>query len=705
MRIITLAGEDSSGTLQAGKLAENAINDLVRKVNGSIYDELEKEAKGKLDALGAQGNPDELMALAENYPNSKVASDALMRAAEMYEKTGKPRMATQVLRRLNWKYNYRFSAAERAKLIEAMARNYLKVGNTGAALGRLQKGNSLMPDEKLSRSLNMPDGKPLVGADGKIPQTIGDAAEVLQEIVQKRAVGAVPDVRIPLPPTQEDRIARKPPQKPFDENPIVIPGVQAILESPVDLADGMRTDRIVAWAGRKLACFTAGSKDARWVNESISDNALGLAWLDEKLVAWGESEVALIDGESGKTTWRVDLRNLPAVDLVVAGGAADGPTPAPAGGVGGAEGVAQQEAQLRANMIRLQGARRVRPGFVVEVPQDAQIPGGIPGIAAANNNAVADGKERVLHVRPLTDRLIVSTTTGRILAIDLGNGRLNWQTRLSASVRQIQQTLATDDFTAVRLAEGANVQLVVLDTYNGQQIWRRSFMVSQQNWPMNCVLAPDGMLVWTSAVGMTAQDLYEPTDRPRWEISRNNRSYVGMLQPDQLIVNGTEVLAVSDNGKFIDRRSIQSGQKVGDPLSTGSPSVAGVDNSVRLRMSGPRLYAVGSKSMVPYNLEQNTATPPATMFADVAILPDDTMITKSYVVLPGQVVGREGSYTLQAYSRLLVPMDGGKVADSGLMVYKKDITEPAKITSWAAVDGGIYYLTGDDRLVFLKGTR
>jgi hypothetical protein len=133
--------------------------------------------------------------------------------------------------------------------------------------------------------------------------------------------------------------------------------------------------------------------------------------------------------------------------------------------------------------------------------------------------------------------------------------------------------------------------------------------------------------------------------------------------------------------------------------------VAGVDNSVRLRMSGPRLYAVGSKSMVPYNLEQNTATPPATMFADVAILPDDTMITKSYVVLPGQVVGREGSYTLQAYSRLLVPMDGGKVADSGLMVYKKDITEPAKITSWAAVDGGIYYLTGDDRLVFLKGTR
>ena len=82
------------------------------------------------------------MALAENYPNSKVASDALMLAAKRYEDTDKPRMATQVLRRLNWKYNNRFSTAERAALIEAMARNYLKVGNLGAALGRLQKGNS-----------------------------------------------------------------------------------------------------------------------------------------------------------------------------------------------------------------------------------------------------------------------------------------------------------------------------------------------------------------------------------------------------------------------------------------------------------------------------------------------------------------------------------------------------------------------------------
>ncbi|HEV8290817.1 MAG TPA: hypothetical protein VGP94_02790, partial [Tepidisphaeraceae bacterium] len=450
MRIITLAGEDASGTLQAGKLAENAINDLVRKVDRSIYDELEKEAAEKLAKLGAQGNPDELMALAENYPNSKVASDALMLAAKRYEDTNKPRMATQVLRRLNWKYNYRFTAAERGALIEAMARNYLKVGNLGAALGRLQKGNSLLPDEKLRAELVLPDGKALSKADGKAVQTIGEAADALQEIVQKSAAAAVPDAHIPLPPTMQDRLARKPIQKPFDENPVVFAGVQAMLESPVELLDRMRTDRIVTWANRKITCFNPGGKEPRWVSDAVSDNALGIAWLDAKLMAWGESEVALVDGDSGKTTWRVDIRALPAVDLVVAGGAADGPTPNPAGG-GAAGAVAQQE-QIQADMVRMQMMRRrVRPGFVVELPAAPEAVAGA-GIAAANN-VVNDGKERVLHVRPLTDRVIVSTTTGRVLALNIDNGRLIWQTRL-ATGRQIQQTLATDDFTAARLAEG-----------------------------------------------------------------------------------------------------------------------------------------------------------------------------------------------------------------------------------------------------------
>jgi len=180
-----------------------------------------------------------------------------------------------------------------------------------------------------------------------------------------------------------------------------------------------------------------------------------------------------------------------------------------------------------------------------------------------------------------------------------------------------------------------------------------------------------------------------------------------MLQPDQLIVYGIEVLAVSDNGKFVDRRSIRSGYKIGEPLSTGSPPMAGADTTIRLRMSGPRLYVVGAKSLTVYHLTEQSATLARTN-PDVTAAPDDVMITKDYLLLPGQVTGngKEGQYCLYAYSRELIKgIDDGKLADSGRMVYEKQFTEPAKITSWAAVDGGVYYLTGDDRLVFLKGTR
>jgi hypothetical protein len=76
--------------------------------------------------------------------------------------------------------------------------------------------------------------------------------------------------------------------------------------------------------------------------------------------------------------------------------------------------------------------------------------------------------------------------------------------------------------------------------------------------------------------------------------------------------------------------------------------------------------------------------------------------------VPGQVTaaGKEGVYALRAYSRLLLVSQGtNKTSESGLLAYHKEFNEPSKITDWAAVDGGIYYLTWDDRLVFLKGTK
>jgi hypothetical protein len=116
---------------------------------------------------------------------------------------------------------------------------------------------------------------------------------------------------------------------------------------------------------------------------------------------------------------------------------------------------------------------------------------------------------------------------------------------------------------------------------------------------------------------------------------------------------------------------------------------------------------VGAKSVLGYHLEADSAYG-GNVDRDVNSQSDDVMITKDYLVVPGQVsgAGKEGTYVLRAYSRLLLVSQGtDKISESGLLAYHKEFTEPGKITSWAAVDGGIYYLTGDDRLVFLKGSQ
>jgi len=126
----------------------------------------------------------------------------------------------------------------------------------------------------------------------------------------------------------------------------------------------------------------------------------------------------------------------------------------------------------------------------------------------------------------------------------------------------------------------------------------------------------------------------------------------------------------------------------------------------RLRLSGPRLYIIGAKSVVGYHLEQDTAYA-GNVDREVMSQSDEAMITKDYLLVPGQVTsaGKEGVYALRAYSRLMLMSQGtNKMSESGLLSYHKEFTEPAKITDWAAVDGGIYYLAGDDRLVFLRGT-
>lgn len=694
MRIVSVTGDEGSSPVQAGKVAEVAINELIRRVGPTVYESLEKEAAGRFADLSKQGDPDQLLALADNYPNSQVAPQAMQAAAQSYEKANQPRMATQMLRRLYWKYSPRLTAVQRAQLTEAMARNYLKVGATAAALGRLQKATALFPEAKLTGPLLTPDGKALQTRDGKPAQTFQEAADALQQLARQTTAAILPDARLPQVPTQtvEELLAGKRPKPFYPESPLTtLNNIQSLVEPPAELADFSRIDRALVWSDGKLVCYPAGKAVPLWSSAAPISAVAGSAWLKSMLIVWSESEIAALDPDKGTVVWKSEVASLPAVELV-AGGTNES---APAAAQIPEQNVLDLNDNRPRNFAMIQ--RRIRINGVVVAPADV--------MPAAPPLAVpADGRERILHARPLSDRLIVSTTTGRVFAADLTDGHALWQTRL-ATGPSIRQTIAGDDFSVVRLQDANGVNLIVLDSFNGQQIFRKSFSTTQATYPINCALAADGTLVWTTPATMAAKDLYEAGDQVTWE--RTGRNYTDMIRSNQLVVVGQEILAVCEHGVFVDRRSLRSGNDAGNQISTSSN-----DPSVRLFLNGPRLYIVGNRSLIAYHLELGSPSWSDPISPDnnpgVSLLPADLLLTRDHLIAPSQTIAGDGqitSYILRAYSRAPVLRDGTNFHESGRRVYEYVIKPAAKIKAWQTVEGGIYYLTTDDKLHFLQGNK
>jgi hypothetical protein len=278
--------------------------------------------------------------------------------------------------------------------------------------------------------------------------------------------------------------------------------------------------------------------------------------------------------------------------------------------------------------------------------------------------------------------------------------------------------LANDDFVVLRLHEGSRVQILVLDALSGQPISRRGFNDDGAggNIPINLALAPDGTLVWVMADQLCGKDLFEPGDRPTFQqsgrLDGNPALFAGATGPDQLQIGDGRVFVVSDNGIYVRVYSLESGE----PLRSENTDIK-LTTGVRpgtwsaiLRPVGRKLYVVGAKDMFSYDLENLSNNQNTPLSSQTAIRPRDVIVTKSHVVIlsePAAVVQRPrrmGTPTLDLQAISRAPLDD-RGLESGRLDEKLTITDPSTIVAWQAVEGGMYYLGGDQRLHFLQGAR
>lgn len=704
MREVSVSAGGEGGTRPAAAVAEDAIDELIRRNGRGIYEALERAAAEQLAAAAGQTDPAGFIAVARQYPNSLVAPKALLAAADACETAGEPRLASQILREILFKHP---QDPNRALIIESLARNYLALPNrVEVAIARLAQGARLPGNPRLTRPLKLPDGTTLQD------MTLADAEKALRSYNQKSSARALPDIR--LPSTEQSARGTRLIGFESEAHGSAVPGITALV---LPMREFSRNDRIIAFTkDNRIAAFAVGADKPLFTSDALAAAPRSAAWIGPSLLVWNGTDIAVINGDSGQTVWKAAVGSLPTAQVVDAPDSDSEETVAEIGGDGDAENDAAQGLQIEGRIVvRGQGQvlinRRLQQQLAIQRGQ-LRVDGAGPQ-RAERAPADAQAAEQIVHVRPLSDRVIIGTSTGRVVALELGDGRILWQSRVAEQAPT--HLLASDDFVVLRAGEETRIQLLVLDTLTGQVLRRQTFLDENGagRVPINLALAPDGTLVYLMPDGIRGKDLFEPGDRLNFEQSNSRNepglAFAGSSLPEHIQIADGRIVVLSDGGAYIRVHSLETG-KLLRYLDSEARLATGASNwQVLMRVVGSRVYVSGRRELRSYDLDQPSNAWVSRFPPRTTTLARDLFVTPKHVVVVSEPTGPGGarrprsasptSLLLQAVSR--ADLGGGR--ESGLLEHDIPLAAPSGINALQPVDGGIYYLTGDQQLHFLRG--
>ena len=732
---------ESHGNVQAAVEAESQIAELIRQ-HPEAYDAVAKQALTAMESAKTDQNAARLLEVAQTFPNSPTAAKSMLAAADLYEQADNPRLATHVLRQVYRKYG---DKSDKDRIIEAMARNYLRLpGGIEIAIALLQREKKF-GDVKLTQPFLLPDGSKIESLNFR--QAV---AQLIKARPEEKAT-ALPDIHVPFYRrlTAEDRLAGKT-SRPFTEAKVgkiavKIADITGLARPPIEQPNAVRNDRLVATMGNKLAIFAPGQDKPLGTCDAFTEEPHNAIWArtiggKSIVTVWSGNEVAALDGDTAAVIWDSPLKSIPAMEVLPITGISGAQLAADTAPVDpNAVNNGQQQIFIngRGQRVFINGGRR--GGNVI-------FRGGGGGMVQIQNAVVEPqavenvGPEKISQVWPLDDRLIASTSAGRVICLDGNTGKLIWQTHLGS--KAIERLVASEDFTALKMTDEGTTRLLVLDNFNGD-IHKLICVASDPNLiPINIAMSPDGMLVWTLVDRFCGKDLYEPDsavnsvdsrkptfqypNTPRDANNLNgavmNGTYFGCNQRGQLLIRNRQVIALEQNGRFVSVHSLEDGsllthrsggQNVPTLLTTGiSQAFNGqsADVPVTLHLVGSNLYAYGPRSLLGYNLDD----PEKSWRSDtgMSISPNyrTAIPTRDFLVMAGEPGTKKfvenaatRIYQLRFYKRTIPKETPG--VEGGKLEQTHDLAEPAGIIAWQAVEGGLYYLSGDHTLHFLRGAR
>ncbi len=683
----TMPVSGKSGSSTAATEAENAITALVTK-QPDLYAPYETASAAAYQTLAgkADANPNDYLAIAEQWPLSTQAISALQKAAGAYEKSDQNRLANQTLRRLLKRSK---ENSLKVQTLEGLARSYMQLPNqVDLAIVRLEQAKTIDPQHKLTEPI-------ILSADEKIENvTLTDAIGILNAYRSRLASSALP--KLGLPSSDEEQV--KEPFKPAES----LANIQSIVPQQ---EVGRRADRVVtldtdnAITQIKAGTLTPLHEPIKLDDKPLkADDILGSAFSGDTLIVVANRSLIAI--ANGKALWRAPLSGLPNADAsgdVVA--EADEKKPRNENDIDGDVAVIQNGVQIRAI-----GGRIIRGGFN-------------PNGGQANN----DGPERISHFQVLSDRVVVATSEGRVISFDLTTGKPAWQVKpAELPVRHFQ---AIDDFVVISSTDQfANTDVFVLDAITGQINSKVNFNPQQNRQLMNLALSRDGVLVTTQMNELNGRDLFDPSNAG-WKRQVGNRQigempFINVVGEDQLIINNDRILAVSmaqdqqkQSVRVFDLRTGEpkrskdprNGKTVETIYTSGSTRGPRGDQSLSIQTVGSQVYLVSPNAMKSINLDAAGSWSPNGINERGPIKGFE--LSRDYALViqtPAQNDRMPKLPSIQISTHSREKLDTGD--ESGLLVYRPTIKDPAGILAdeWTVADGGFYYVSGDQKLKLLK---
>jgi outer membrane protein assembly factor BamB/tetratricopeptide (TPR) repeat protein len=437
----TIRLRSDEGAITASDFAVTQIGQILKANGSGPYDQIEARAQAALAAAQAANDPSKLLGVLAAFPNSQAGQDGVGLA--MKATTAGGAASIDLLRRVGATPT---DPTQKLPLYQSLLRAEIKRGDVYSALGRARMIARLEPNLALGEM-------PSLGGQAVSPSSPAELVVTLQSLAYEAEDRALPNLNAPEAEPLLD-----------NDQAVHVKGVRTLL-----VPSNPRNDRVVTLAPdrKSIRIFEPGKATPiqTLATPETADSAQSM-WRGDSLLVFVSQRVNSFDTKTGRMVWSFepgDLKPISASEMALMSLDERGL-------------IAPVVPQNKRQQIVMNPTIR-RPGQVINRLNQQQVVrqmvnGEQMGVWEADEN-VQQPRETIAYTRVAGERVIIITTSGRVIGLDAANGSVRWQSNFSD--RPPSMVAVYDDLVVLGGNNETSSTLSVYRAADGSQVINQTY--------------------------------------------------------------------------------------------------------------------------------------------------------------------------------------------------------------------------------------